>query len=221
MVKVHRKGQSSTKGASDKERRCIVHGQAKPKVQMIRFVLDPENNVVPDLKANLPGRGVWVTATFDDIDLAVKKGLFSRGFKKSAKAENDLATRVEVLLRDRILKTLSLAKKAGLVTIGFENVSAALGSKATFAVILASDGATDSLRKMRNKVYKEKGTEDEDAKVQIYQSLRSDELGLALGRENVVHAALRKGGVAQSCTEHLRSLDHYLIKPDELRSEDD
>ena len=72
------------KDAPDGARRCLATGEMKPKAEMIRFVIAPDQSVVPDLSENLPGHGLWVTATPDAIHLAVKKNLFAKvTFEKS------------------------------------------------------------------------------------------------------------------------------------------
>ena len=88
-------------------RSCIVSRETMPSEQLIRFVLDPEGRVVPDLRHRLPGRGVWVTARAEMVALAEKKRLFSRGFKEEVKVEPDLAGRVEKLMEDSALQAFS------------------------------------------------------------------------------------------------------------------
>ena len=57
---------------------------------MVRFVLGPECDVVPDVAGRLPGRGVWLTAERPMIEKAVEKRLFSRGFKTQANVSEGL-----------------------------------------------------------------------------------------------------------------------------------
>ncbi len=76
--------------ASPTLRRCIVTRQALEKPAMIRFVIDPDGRVTPDLKERLPGRGLWVTATRAALDQAVAKHAFSKAAKQSVKAAPDL-----------------------------------------------------------------------------------------------------------------------------------
>ena len=63
-------------------RQCLVTRTTAPAGELIRFVCDPDGKVVPDLKRELPGRGVWVTATRAAVEEAERKRLFSRGFKE-------------------------------------------------------------------------------------------------------------------------------------------
>ena len=98
------------------ERTCIVTREAQSPAGLIRFVLGPDNQVVPDLRHKLPGRGVWVTARFDKVEEAAKRRLFSRAFKTEARASETLAADIESLLREDLRQGLSLANKAGSVT---------------------------------------------------------------------------------------------------------
>ncbi|MBA4781822.1 MAG: RNA-binding protein [Rhizobiales bacterium] len=189
-------------------RTCIVHGAVQSPEAMMRFVLDPDRKVVPDLKGNLPGRGVWVTANREDVNLAARKGLFSRGFGIKVAAEEGLADRVEALLESQSMQALSLASKAGLVITGFEKVQAAIAKKEARAVLFASDGAADGVRKLRARIRKsvEPG---KTSPVATGQNLNSAQMGLALGRSNVIHAALLRGGASELCLKTLRRLGRF------------
>ena len=99
------------KGA--RTRRCIVTGEVLPEDRLIRFVAGPEGVVVPDLARKLPGRGLWVRAARADVELAARKGAFSRAAKAQLKAPPDLADQVESLLKRRLLQALGLARRRG------------------------------------------------------------------------------------------------------------
>lgn len=149
---------------------------------MIRFVLDPKGNVVPDLKAKLPGRGVWIAARAHYVRAAVDNNLFSRAFKAPAHCLEDLADIVGSLLEKRCLEYLSLARKAGLASLGHAKVKAALGAGAA-VLIAARDGAEQGKRKLATSA---------NADVVHVECLGTGQLSLAFGRSNVVHAALRR-----------------------------
>lgn len=212
MAKQHRKGDSKPKSSKNAvERTCIVYRKVKPADKMLRFVIDPANNVVPDLKCVLPGRGVWVTATKADVDLAVRKGLFARSFKCAVRVDAALGERIETMLETAALHALSFAAKAGLVVTGFEKVQATLGKNRLRALVFASDGAKDGIRKMRSKLNDEAGTK----KVAVHQSLRSEQMALALGRSNVIHAALLQGGASEMYLETVGRLEQFRSAEDE------
>ena len=179
-------------GDAVRERRCIVTGEIMPDQRLIRFVLAPDGEVVPDVAAKLPGRGLWVTATRVAIGAAVEKKLFARAAKASANASPDLAERAEKALVARMSGDLGLARRSGALVLGFDNVLRALESpKAPNLLIDASDGAADGKRKLYNAAHAR------GVKPQLITCLSSAELGLALGRENVIHAALQPGGLAE------------------------
>ncbi|HXR95238.1 MAG TPA: RNA-binding protein [Rhizomicrobium sp.] len=180
-------------GASrSRERRCIVTGEIMPDNRLIRFVLAPDGKIVPDVAAKLPGRGLWVTANRTAIAEAVEKKLFSRAAKAQAGATADLAARTEKALVARMLGDLGLARRAGSLVLGFDNVLRALESaKPPRLLIDASDGAADGKRKLYNAAHAR------GVKPALVTCLTNAELGLALGRENVIHAAVQPGGLAE------------------------
>ncbi len=173
------------------ERTCIVSRAARPAAEMIRFVLDPGGEVVPDLKHRLPGRGVWVTARRSMVEEAVKRRLFSRAFKAEAKAGPDLADRIDRMLREDVRQSLALANKAGAVVTGFGKVEGAIAEKPLAALIHATEAADDGRRKLAGGLRKRLG--DAISDVPVITDLSGDELDLALGRSHVIHAALVAG----------------------------
>ena len=173
------------------ERTCIVTRAAQPAAALMRFVLGPENEVVPDLKQRLPGRGVWVTARRSMVEEAVKKRLFSRAFKAEAKAPPDLAEMIRQSLRADLRQALALANKAGAVVTGFGKVEAAIAEKPLAALIHATEAAEDGRRKLAGGLRKRLG--DAISAVPVITDLSGDELDLALGRSHVIHAALVAG----------------------------
>jgi predicted RNA-binding protein YlxR (DUF448 family) len=174
--------------ASPTLRRCIVTRQALEKPAMIRFVIDPEGRVTPDLKERLPGRGLWVTATRDALDQAAAKNAFSKAAKQSVKVDRDLADRVVALAKREVAELLGLARKSGQLVAGFEKVDAALRADKVRVLVAASDGAVDG----RGKLARIAGSG-----VEICAPLTAAELAQALGREHAVHAAIKAGGIAE------------------------
>jgi predicted RNA-binding protein YlxR (DUF448 family) len=173
------------------ERTCIVTREAKGPAGLIRFVLGPDHQVVPDLRHKLPGRGVWVTARSDLVEEAAKRRLFSRAFKTEAKAPETLAQDIERLLRDDLRQGLALANKAGAVVTGFFKVESAITDKPIVALIHAAEAAEDGRRKLANQLRKRFG--EAISSIPVIQELSNDELDLALGRTHVIHAALVAG----------------------------
>jgi uncharacterized protein len=174
--------------ASPTLRRCIVTRQALEKPALIRFVIDPEGRVTPDLKERLPGRGLWVTADRAILEQAVAKNAFSKAAKHSVKVDRDLSDRVIELARREVAELLGLARKSGQLVAGFEKVEAALKAGRVRVLVAASDGAEDG----RGKLARLAGSG-----VEICAPLTAAELARALGREHAVHAAIKAGGIAE------------------------
>ena len=140
-------GTETEEATSPTLRRCIVTRQALEKPAMIRFVVDPEGQVTPDLKERLPGRGRWVTATREALDQAVARHALSKAAKQSVKVAPDLAERVTDLARREVAELLGLARKSGQLVAGFEKVEAALRAGKVRVLVAASDGAEDGRRR--------------------------------------------------------------------------
>jgi hypothetical protein len=176
-----------THAEANRLRKDIVLGEATNEARLIRFVAGPDGVVVPDLARKLPGRGVWVGADRDSITTAAKKGLFSRAAKTKLTAPPDLADQVEALLARRVLEGLGLARKAGVIISGFEKVVATLGTGKVAWLVEAADGAEDGRRKVLSAARRAAN------QPRLLGAFNSDELGLALGGENVIHTALLAG----------------------------
>ena len=188
------------------ERTCVATREAKPVEELIRFVRAPDGTVVPDLKRELPGRGVWVTATADAVRTALKKKAFVRGFKDGATVVDPaLDASVRDLLERQTLAMLGFANKAGRVICGFAKVETALSKETVLALVEANDAGADGLRKLRQtatRLGKSSG-------LRVVSLFRSGQLDLALGRSNVVHAALLAGPVSAAFLARCDALVRY------------
>ena len=134
--------------AHELERMCVATRTVKPVADMIRFVIGPDGEAVPDLKSKLPGRGVWVTATHEALGDAIKRKALVRGFKQEVRLPADLVARTENLLERAVLDALAIASKAGLVATGFTRVETALAEGQVVAVLHAAEAAPDGVRKL-------------------------------------------------------------------------
>jgi predicted RNA-binding protein YlxR (DUF448 family) len=188
------------------ERTCIVTRAKGAPDEMIRFVLGPGDAVVPDIRRKLPGRGVWVTASARRVAEAAKKNAFARGFRKKAVAPESLAADVEALLTKDCLQALSMANKAGLVVAGFGKVEEAISGGALAGLVHASDGGADGVRKLGQCLRRRFGEDEDRRRVILF---RSAELDLALGRANVIHAALLSGAASDAFLQRCRRLTIY------------
>lgn len=205
---------AKTLAEASRERRDIVSGEVMAEARLIRFVADPEGQAVPDLARKLPGRGIWVAADRTSVDTAAKRGLFARSAKARVTAPKDLADQVAALLRRRLLAGLGLARRSGDLTSGFEKVCATISSGKAAWLIEASDGAPDGRRKVMAVVRRQaQGPE-------VFGLFNSEELGLALGLENVIHTAFLAGRASGRWTEDVRRFAGFSpLLPEDWREE--
>lgn len=187
-------GGHQTAGKRIRERTCLVSRAVRPETELIRFVLGPDGIIVPDLRAKLPGRGVWVTAERGAVTQAVRRKLFGRGLKAEAGVPAGLPQQVADLLSATALGRLGLARKAGQVVAGFAQVTAAVEKSDVALVLIACDAADDGRRKIESLVRRRFGQENRPNLVDCWSS---EELGLAIGRTNVIHAAVLEGAAGQ------------------------
>lgn len=185
-----------TKERGEPERRCIATGEVRPAAELIRFVVGPGDMIVPDLLGKLPGRGIWVSADRAALELAVKKRLFARGAKQAVTLPDDLVGQIETGLLRRVTDGLALARKAGDAIAGYEKVKSWLDSGEATVLIQASDGSERGKTKLRMR--------PEDG--EYIGCLTANELGLAFGREHVIHGALRAGGLTSRVVEDAAKL---------------
>lgn len=164
--------------------------------RLIRFVVGPDRRVVPDIRARLPGRGAWVSLDSGTVAQAVRRKAFARSFKRECTAEADLPAQVDRLLEQDALQALSFANKAGHVVCGAVKIESALAGGAVRGILHAVDGSPDGVRKIRAAARRRGGGSDAGpAHLQIFSS---SQLDLALGRSNVIHAALLAGGAGEA-----------------------
>lgn len=189
----------------ERERLCVARRTVRPVADLIRFVVGPDGEVVPDLKSNLPGRGAWVTATRDALGEAVKRKAFSRGFKRDVRLGADLVDRTERLLEKAVLDALAIAGKAGLTVAGFAAVATALAHDDVVALLHAAEASPDGVRKLDAALRRR----PHDLPLVVISSLSLAQLDLALGRPNVVHAALLAGSASDTFLARLRRLERF------------
>ena len=167
-------------------RRCIASGASKPRDALLRFVVDPGGTLVPDLGESLPGRGLWVSAERHALEKACARGLFARAARRPIAVAPDLIDEVERQLTARALEYLGLARRAGVLVAGFDKVQRALAERRVAVLIEASDGARHGRARL--------GALARD--VPVIAHFDGAALSRNLGRDNVVHAALAPGRLA-------------------------
>ena len=168
------------------ERKCIATGEAQPKSGLIRFVIGPEGQLAPDLAGKLPGRGIYVASDKAALEKAAKKGLFSRAARQPVTPPEDLVSTLEKMLSRRVVDLISLARKSGVAVSGYEKVKTSLDKEEARVLIQAVDGS----ERGKSKLSTPYGGN-------YIGWLTADELGMAFGRQSVIHAAVGAGGLAR------------------------
>ena len=172
------------------DRKCIATGDVQPKHGLVRFVVGPDDQVVPDILGKLPGRGIYVAADRTAIELAVQKNLFSRAAKRPVKVPEGVADEVEKQLARRVVDLISLQRKAGKAVAGYEKVKGWLQMEEAEVLIQAVDGSGRGKSKLSTPHFG-----------RYIGWMTANELGMAFGRQTVVHAALASGGLTQRVVE--------------------
>ncbi len=190
-----------TRGGREKtrdepERKCIASGESQPKQGLVRFVVGPDRQIVPDILGRLPGRGIYVSADAALLDRAVAKNLFARAARQPVVVQSDLRVLVEDLLARRLIDLLSMARKAGGAVTGYEKGKDWLVKGQAHLLIQASDGSERGREKLR----------PPNGPDSLISCLTAGEMGLAFGRERAIHAALAAGGLNDRVVEEAARL---------------
>lgn len=184
-------------------RRCAVTRERLPKERMIRFVVGPDRQIVPDLAARLPGRGIWLSASADVLDFDDKDGRGGKGqrggrmlagaFARAARGQvsvpPDLSITLQAGLVRRIGEFLGLARRAGQAVAGFEKAREILRTGRSRLVLQASDGS---------EAERERFLSGLGPGLTVIDPLPGEALGRIFGRDYVVHVAVAPGKLAES-----------------------
>lgn len=175
-----------------RDRRCIATGEVLPEARLVRFVVDPEGNLVPDVDGRLPGRGYWISADAESIQRAATRNMFAKAAKHPVSVPDDLVTRTELGIVQRMLAYLGLARRSGVLILGFDQVEKQIRSPEPPPVIIeAREAAEDGRRKLQA------AATAAGYVPFVIAAFSNEELSLSLGRENVVHAAVKPGRIAE------------------------
>ncbi len=184
-------------------RTCIATREEKSPDEMIRFVLDGNDRVVPDLKRNLPGRGVWTACGASHVKQALDKSLFARGFKKKVTVDPDLPDLVDRMMVMTALGSLSMARKAGMLVPGKKNVEKAISGGAAAVLLHGTDSNGDGKRKLDHLV------EQVDPTLDVFEVFESVQLDQVSGVANTMHLAIIDSGIADKINDMLAKLKAY------------
>jgi len=186
-------------------RMCLATQAVRPVADLIRFVVGPVGETVPDVKNKLPGRGIWITATRSALEEAIRRKVFARGFKREVRLPADLVLRTEMSLERTALDALAIAGKAGAVVTGFAKTETALERGEVAALLHAAEAAADGKRKLEAAC--RRGQPDNPPRTITF--FTAAQLDLALHRPNVVHAALLAGPASETFLARCRRLERF------------
>lgn len=203
-------GDETTRRGASLTRRCIVSNQCKPVAELVRFVVGPDNTVVPDITGRLPGRGIWLSADRNSLKTACARNLFDRAVRRSVHVDAKVAERVESLLARQCVDLLGLARRAGQAVSGFVKVRGWLQGQRAALLLAASDGAVDGREKLRRMA----------RDLPIVTVLDAAELGIVFDRERAVHVAVAPGGLAEKLARTAIRLSGFRPMP-ENREDDE
>ena len=189
------RGGASKDRSDGPERKCIATGEVQPKNGLVRFVVGPDQQIVPDVMGKLPGRGIYVAADRGALETAIGKKLFTRAAKTQVKVPDDLMDEVERQLARRVVDLISLQRKGGRAVAGYEKVKGWLQAEEAEVLIQASDGSGRGKSKLSTPHFGH-----------YIGCLTADELGLAFGRQTVIHGALASGGLTLRVVEEAQRL---------------
>ena len=201
-------------GKDEIERRCALTHEVKPAAELIRFVVGPDDLLVPDTDARAEGRGVWISLGATQVAEAVKKKAFAKSLKTAVQVPDDLAELTRLRLAQRLIAALQMARKAGQLLTGAMKVKEALETGQAIALLTATDAAEDGRKKMlatltaSTKAAAEQGVAWPERR--HFELLSSEQLGLALGIESVIHAAPTHGAAGEAAMKRAERLARYV-----------
>ena len=169
--------------SQDNERRCLVTGEVLPKANLLRFVVGPDETIVPDLAEDLPGRGLWVSLDRTTLEAAASGNVFSKAARQSVIVPPGLIDQIEFLLRKRCLDFLGLARRSGIAVLGQPQVETAINAKALKLLVIADDASANGVvdvTQMR-----------QFGDMPVIRSFNRMELGTALGYDQMVYIGLK------------------------------
>jgi predicted RNA-binding protein YlxR (DUF448 family) len=188
-------------------RRCIVTRARQSPETMIRFVLGPDRVLVPDLRANLPGRGLWLSARRDVLETALARKAFARAARAEVVIPDNLAAIIETALTRRVIEVLGLTRRAGQAVSGFSKVREWLVADRAVLIVQASDGSIEERARLLG-----------GRAVPVIAPLPAQALGRIFGRDHAVHVAISAGRLAtmlQTETERLGGICRHGTEADQ------
>jgi predicted RNA-binding protein YlxR (DUF448 family) len=211
--------------AKGPQRSCILTRRTADKAELIRLVLGPDGQVHPDVRAKAPGRGAWIGVARPELETAIAKGklkgALARAFRTQAVTiPADLPERIEQALARATLDRLGMEARSGTLINGSDRVEQAARGGKVRLLLHAADAGTDGRRKL-DQAWRVGGAEDRGHRHGLEIPADRTILSMALGRENVVHAALTDPGAAARVLAALTRWRAFIVGPAGLGRGDD
>ena len=181
-------------------RKCIITGEVKPKSELLRFTVLPDNSLIPDFNKKLGGKGVYFSNSKRLIEETFKTVKIGKVLHKPVKFDQDLAQVVEKLLAAKGLEVLNLARKSGNLILGFEKIKEQIIKNKVAFVVEAADAGADGKQKMSELC----------KSIEIISVYDSDTFAKAFGRELVVYLAVLKSESSAMVYDHLKRYKDYI-----------
>ncbi len=182
------------------ERKCIVDGETKPISELLRFVV-VNNTLLPDFNKKLPGKGMYVSCNRLSLIKAIEKKIFHKVSRHNLKISDDFVEIVEKLIKEQVLSSINMARKAGALVTGYEKVKEVIQKGKVDFIIEASDAGNDGKEKI---AFLAKSLE-------IFNLFSIDELDRALNKENTVHIALLKSDMSRNVYNKIRKYKNFFM----------
>jgi predicted RNA-binding protein YlxR (DUF448 family) len=154
---------------------------------MIRFVVGPARELIPDPGGRLPGRGLWLSSEDAALAKALKQGAFARAARGPVAVPADLRALVVSGLRQRVRDFLGFARRAGQAVAGREAVLEWLVAGRVALLVHAADGSLAERERLLG-----------GRPMPVLAPLSAAELGAVFGRERAVHVAVAPGRMAEA-----------------------
>jgi predicted RNA-binding protein YlxR (DUF448 family) len=199
---------------SDPVRTCILAREESPREGLIRLVLSPDGEALPDIRAKAPGRGAWIGVDRAALETALAKGKLKGALARAFKTNDvhvpaDLPARIAEALQRAALDRLGLELAAGMLVTGGERIEAAARSGKLRLLLHAADAGADGSAKLAQAWRVGSDREGSGLKGLTLPVSRTI-LSLALGRENVVHAGLTDARAAKRVEQVLDRWLHFI-----------
>lgn len=175
---------------------CAVSGESCSVNDMIRFVISPDLKVTPDLAEKLPGHSVYIKADLATLKKAIWRNTFTTIARDTIEVPKNLIELVESGLSRQALASLSLARRAGELMMGFASVEERLKVMPNGVYVVASDASDLGRAKLEKHLQS----------ASLLDLWTSQELSIAIGEANTNHLFIEAGGLADNLLRTAKKL---------------